>query len=348
MNKIKTFLNKWILNNIGYKILALVFAFVLWLVILNTTDTTMTRTISNIPVTILNENLIMDGTHVYTVESGETATIVVSGKRSIINSLTVADFMAVADFAELSLTNAVPIKIELTGEKARYSSSVNITQKTMSMVINLEEMKEKTYDVQVSFVGNLAEDILIEDASTMPAMVNLRAPESVVDKIVSVQAVVDYSEITGDGVYDADLVLIDYSGKPVEQTNDIYLDYKSVGVNVVTKTIKLVPVTITPMGTPDPSATFNGVSYSKNGITVKGSAEALAALNVIELPSSLLNIEGAKEDVMISVDISQYLPAGVAVSGDTNILTITASITPGKPADTETEAETETEGTVNN
>ena len=51
MAKIKAFLKKWIVNNIGFKILAVVFAFVLWLVILNTTDQETTRTITSIPVT---------------------------------------------------------------------------------------------------------------------------------------------------------------------------------------------------------------------------------------------------------------------------------------------------------
>lgn len=347
MAKIKEFFHKWIANNIGYKILAVVFAFVLWLVILNTTDTNMTRTISNIPVTIINEEMVLDGTHVYTIESGETATIVVSGKRSIVNSLGVSDFTAIADFSELSLTNAIPIKIEISGEKARYSSSVTITQKTMSMVIKLEDMKEKTYDVQVSFVGTPSEDLLIEDAATVPAMVTLRAPESVIERVMSVQAIIDYATITGDGYYEVAPVLIDYAGKTIEQNADIYLDYKTVGVNVVTKAIKNVPVTITPIGVPDPSATYNGVSYSKNGITIKGSPEAVAAFNVLELPSNLLNIEGAKADVTVSVDITKYLPEGISVSGDTTSLTITASITPGKGIEEETENETVTEAEIN-
>jgi len=167
MTKVKAFLKKWIVNNIGYKILAIVFAFVLWLVILNTTDQDMTRTISNIPVTIENESVILDGTHVYTVEMGETATVVVSGKRSVINTLTPSDFSATVNFAELSLTNAVPIHIELTGEKARYANSVTINQKTMSMVINLEDVVEQTFDVQVSLRGEPKEGLIIEDADTL-------------------------------------------------------------------------------------------------------------------------------------------------------------------------------------
>ena len=99
MAKIRKFFQKWILNNIGFKILALIFAFVVWLVIMNTTDPVTTRTITGIPVEILNEDKVKDGEHVYTIVSGNTATIVVSGNRSIIGALSAADFRATADFS---------------------------------------------------------------------------------------------------------------------------------------------------------------------------------------------------------------------------------------------------------
>ena len=67
MSKVKMFLQKWIVNNIGFKILALVFAFVLWLVITNTTDPVTTRTITGIPVQIENESMVLDGSRVYTI-----------------------------------------------------------------------------------------------------------------------------------------------------------------------------------------------------------------------------------------------------------------------------------------
>ena len=65
----------------------------------------------------------------------------------------------------------------------------------------------------------------------------------------------------------------------------------------------------------------------------------------IVLPQTLLNIQAAKEDVSITVNIQDYLPQGVTIYGDTGTVTITATISPIE-ADTEdaTEEETTDEG----
>ena len=341
MTKVKAFLKKWIVNNIGYKILAIVFAFVLWLVILNTTDQDMTRTISNIPVTIENESVILDGTHVYTVEMGETATVVVSGKRSVIYNLTPSDFSATVNFAELSLTNAVPIHIELTGEKARYANSVTINQKTMSMVINLEDVVEQTFDVQVTLRGEPKEGLIIEDADTSPAMVTLTAPESVIARVSHISVEVDATQVQGDMQLECEPVIYGFDGRVIAQNDDVYLDYPVVTVNIMTKATKLVPL----VGTPEAKYSLSGISYSKSGVTLKGDAEVLEGIDTLQIPGELLNIEGAKEDVKITIDLSAYLPEGVTLYKDTGSVTITASITKEKENGV-TNGEEETDPTI--
>ena len=331
MTKVKAFLKKWIVNNIGYKILAIVFAFVLWLVILNTTDQDMTRTISNIPVTIENESVILDGTHVYTVEMGETATVVVSGKRSVINTLTPSDFSATVNFAELSLTNAVPIHIELTGEKARYA--------------NLEDVVEQTFDVQVSLRGEPKEGLIIEDADNSPAMVTLTAPESVIARVSHISVEVDATQVQGDMQLECEPVIYGFDGRVIAQNDDVYLDYPVVTVNIMTKATKLVPLAITPVGTPEAKYTLSGISYSKSGVTLKGDAEVLEGIDTLQIPGELLNIEGAKEDVKITIDLAAYLPEGVTLYKDTGSVTITASITKEKENEV-TNGEEETDPTI--
>ena len=66
--------NKWmkskVMNNFGLKVISLVVAFIVWLVIINTTNPTITKTFTDIPVKVINENVITSLNQVYEVVDG--------------------------------------------------------------------------------------------------------------------------------------------------------------------------------------------------------------------------------------------------------------------------------------
>lgn len=326
LNSIKSFLKKWVLNNIGYKILALVFAFVMWLVIMNITDPVITKTVTNIPVVVENEDKVLDGTHIYTVVSGDTATIVVSGNRSIVGGLSSSDFIAKANMEELSITNAVPITVELSGDYSRFAGSVNIAQKTNSMIVSIENMAEKSLSVEVEFTGKEPEDLLIEDAVSEPAKVTLYAPETVIKQASKAVARIPYSDITGDGTIYTDVMIFDGNDDVINLNEHSYLDVPTVGVNISTSAIKSLPISIYPMGEPNPGYKVTDIVYSKNEIKVRGDKEVLDALSRIDLPSWLLDVSGKDKDVTISVNLIDYLPYGVVPNSDSGTITIVATI----------------------
>lgn len=326
MAKIKEFLKKWVVHNIGYKIGALAFAFVLWLVVVNINDPTINRTIMNIPVNILHEEKVLDGSRVYTIESGETASISISGNRSIVSSLTTNDFVAKADFSELSITNAVPISVELTGDASRYSGSINITLRTTSMVITIEDMDEKNIPVEGVVSGTPANNVVVEDVSASPAQVTIRAPKSVIKSAEKAVAYVDAKNVTEDMIVNCNLVIMNSQGDVIKQTGDITLSESVVAVQVRTSHSKTVGVSIEPLGTPAQGMECTGITYSKENITIRGAKDTISGIETITLPSELLSIEGKEEDVSITVDLSKYLPEGVTLNSDSTTITITATI----------------------
>ena len=176
LKKILSALKKFVTYNVGYKIMAIVFAFILWLVVVNIQNPASPRTFTNIPVEITNEESVLDGGHIYTVRSGKNATITVAGTRSVLANLSAADFEAVADFSSLSLTNAAPITVTLSSDKARYESQVDITLKTPSMVIDIEDLVTQEYPVQVHYIGNKPEGLMIDKVEIAPETLTVSAP----------------------------------------------------------------------------------------------------------------------------------------------------------------------------
>ena len=341
MTKIKAFFKKWVINNIGYKIAAVIFAFILWLIILNVTDPDATKTISNIAVTIENEDAVLDGTCIYEIVSGKTTSITVSGSRSIISSLSADDFIASVDFTELSTENSVIINVELTGDMSKYSSKVDITVKTTTMVIDIDEITTLKVPVEVEFTGEASDNESVESVSVTPEYVSITAPQSVLDTIDSVVAYMDYSEISSDSSVRAQIYIYDADKNEVDLGSYGSADCTSVLIEVDASYTKTVDIY---MDDPDDTTAdgyeFDSLQYSITSVTIKGSRELIDSIDSIEIPSALLDLTDARANVSVSVYIADYLPDGVTVYGNSSKVVITALV-----SKSETEAETEEETT---
>ena len=322
----KKFLKKYIINNIGYKILAAVFAFLVWLVVLNITDPEYSRTISNIPVKIVNEQAVLDGTHVYTISSGDTTSVQVTGKRSIISTLSANDFLVTADFQELSLTNAVPIKVELTGDKTRYSGQVSLNPKDTSMIIKLEDMTFRTMQVEVEYTGDLPDDVVIDEANVVPKKVTLYAPESVTNAAEKVVVIVDSRFINSDKYMVLEPVIRNVSGRIIPEEGDVSLDTTQVSVEFKVSSKKDVPIVVNVSGRLADGLTFEGIELSQDYITLKGPQGTIKSLNRIVVPNDVINLNNVKEDFDFELDLTPYLPEDVSVYGESPMITVTVKI----------------------
>ena len=135
-------------NNIGLKLLALFAAMGLWLIVINIEDPEVTRTISGIPVVVEDVEAITQNGQVYTIISGSEATVNVKGPRSQVDKMTKDFFIAKAPFSEKSNVDAVPIYVSFKNQQ--YDKECEISQKTMTMRLSVENIIEKTYDIQIS------------------------------------------------------------------------------------------------------------------------------------------------------------------------------------------------------
>ena len=71
-------------DNLGLKIMAFVFAALLWLVVVNIDDPVESATFRNVPVTLQNTQIVKNGGDTYTIQDDtQTVSVVVTAKRSI-------------------------------------------------------------------------------------------------------------------------------------------------------------------------------------------------------------------------------------------------------------------------
>ena len=94
-----------IFNNIGLKILAVMFSVLLWLISVNINDPVDTEVYRNIPVEMENTSLLTDEGMTYEVlDDTDRVTVTVRANRSVLENINASDVTATADFSELSFT----------------------------------------------------------------------------------------------------------------------------------------------------------------------------------------------------------------------------------------------------
>lgn len=316
-------MRKLLTNNILYKLIALVFAMLLWLVVVNISDPTVTRTISGIPVERVDESVLTEQGKIYVVVEGNTASISVKGPRSIVDKLDSDDFRAEAPFGEITNLNAVPIYV--SHKYPKYEKNVEITQKTRTMVLSIEDIVTKYFDIGINYIGEPASGYSLGSYKLSSSIVKLSAPKSIIDKIETASVDVDVTKIKGNMQLEGIIKYYDESGDKVELGDYCNASRDSVGVEVFIYQMTDIPLVVSATGSPAVGYECTGVELSKSSISVEG--EDISSIDSITLPNDLLDITDAKEDVVKDIDISQYLPSDIRlVNDDDKNITVTAKI----------------------
>ena len=105
-------------HNFGLKLLSLALAILVWIVVLSIEDPVYTREFSDISVTEVNGDQITEAGKAYSYVGGNTVSVKVKGKTSVVNRLSKDDLLAVADRFYSQVRNRQPdwLKPEKNGD----------------------------------------------------------------------------------------------------------------------------------------------------------------------------------------------------------------------------------------
>lgn len=305
-------LKNLLVNNIGLKFLSIVFALILWLVVVSIDDPDKTVTFTT-NVTLTNETVIADmGKSYEIINDSNVVTFRVTAKRSIIERMTASDFKATADMENTELkkdgTAIVPIDIVST----RNSGQVDIDKKNKNLEIAIEDLKSNQFKVIAQTTGTPAEGSAIGKLTVSPNVITVSGPTSVVSQISKVTATIDVDGMFADVEDNVVPVLYDEDGNTLD-TSKLTFSQETVTVTAQILSVKEIPVNCETGGELEADYQQVSVECDPKQITVKGTAEQLNKITMITIPQEALDISGAKETITKEIDISTYLPEGVTL-----------------------------------
>lgn len=311
-----------ILKNWGLKLMAVLLAFLVWFLVANIEDYTVTKTITGIPVEILNENAITDQDMVYDIVQGKTVDVKVEGRRSVVEKLTAEDFTASADLSELSITNSVQIAVDATSSAVRKEVAISIVDGMMKVAI--EERGEKKLPISVVTSGQTQEGYAVVSTAATPNMVTISGAASLVKDVKTVQVAIDVEGLNTSITTSGELVLLDADGEKVDPEK-LSLSLTSVAVNISIQKTKEVPIKVTPVGTVAEGYSISGdIEYQPTTILIAGDAADLRNVNEINIGD--IDVTDKNADYEVTVDIEDYLPTGIVVADQTQDIAIKINI----------------------
>ena len=317
-----------ITTNLGLKVIAFIFAVFLWFIVVNFDNPVGSSTFRDIPVQILNEDIITSAGEVYQVEGDKTVTVVVYATREVRQKLTSDNIVATADIKQIDSTGRlVPIEVTINGFSGETITAEAIPR---NLTIQREKSGKKVMSLTVDTGGiNLSDGYILGDTSVEPDQVTITGAESVLEQVDrAVAQVDDVSGVSEDSVLPASLILYDANGNELNQTqigNNLGENGLSVSVEVLK--VKGIPVVFDVTGSPAEGYKYTGCISTPESVQVCGKSEDIDKISEIDVPASAVDISGASAPIELTVDITQYLPEGVnLVDENSGNVTVTVKI----------------------
>ena len=318
-----------ITKNWVLKLVSFLLAILVWIVVTNINDPIQPLPISDVPVTIRHAELLTERGQVYEVLDNTDVIdrVTIYAPRSVIAVLDKSNVVAIADMEDLTSVDTIPIKLSTN----KYNDSLeSIRGNIDSVKLNIEDKQTRSIPIRANVVGEVQEGYMLGNVSTEQNLIRISGPESVVSQIARAQAEVNVSGFTSNINTDADIRLYDEDGKEIRSTI-LERSITKVRVTIEILETKTVPISYAAVGTPADGYRMTGEYEStRNNVVIAGRSATVQKIDVIEIPTGVLDVSGATDNVTTLVDLKEYLPDGIILAEEdfTGMINITAYIGP--------------------
>lgn len=297
-----------ITNNFGLKLLAIVISCGLWFMVDSITDPVERKVFNNIPVEIINTELITNEGKVYEVLDGtDTVNVTAIGKSSVFDYVSRDDLKAVADLSELTFMNTVGIRVS----SARNNSELEFRTNIDNVKLAIEKMDRDQKVINVSTSGEPASGYVVGGITPSQNVVRYSGPESLINKIDHIDAVININGYSSDINTTADLKIYDADNNEIKNSS-IKLNITTVDVAVSILATKIVPLSFVVPDEPASGYVVNGEMLSvPETVVIAGRSGVLDGVSRIVVSDPALSVEDLTESKTAIVNIRKYLPTGV-------------------------------------
>lgn len=277
-------------KNLLVKFLCLLISFGLWIYVSNVENPIKQYTITNIPVQIMNSDVLKSDNLAITPNQTFTISLTIQGSSSNIYNVNKSQFTVVANLSNYALkagTNSIPVEITDSPD------NVNIKNNGVLRVnINLENIIEKTMAVQSELNVTTSNDIYVKNTSFSTSNITISGPEDSVNKVAKLVVRGDVTANSTTTTASFPVEAVDSSGNVV---SDVTLSTTNVEATITSEKGKSVPVNVQTTGILKKGLTLESMIANPNTVKIIGTESNLDNTNeILSQPIDLSSITGSE------------------------------------------------------
>ena len=312
-------MKKRLTNNGGLKLLSLAVAFIVWLLVINISNPRVRRS-KSVEIEVLNDTAVTKNSRTYEIKGGNKVNIYYEVRALDEGKIKASDFRAYVDCNKLyEDTNSLYVEVEVVDNKDLIIGTPSASPGVINL--NIEGIQQKTFDLVSHTQGSPQEGYSVGEIKLEPSSITLTGPENMFGNISNVGVEIDVDGASGNLSGVAGPVLYDANGSQLEaDTSKLKFSTNNINYDITILEGKSVPLNFNVGGNVAQGYKFTGVDSATKSVQVAGTASALEKLSSVEIPQSVLNIEGATENKSVVININDYLPKGVSATGNSEIM----------------------------
>lgn len=326
----KEFIQKWVLHNLGYKILALIIAIILWLIYTNTNDPIHTYSV-DVPVTVENQEEFTRQGRYFEIEgnsdtSNLKVTVYLRARASVIEKLrnrsATSYLSAYVDLYELETSDANHLLIHYSLTDPTVKAELYSIRNKSYLAVDVEENVTVEVPIKYTISGEPAVGYLnMEDDPAVvvtPETVKLTGPANQIDNISYGQISVDITGANANVTKVGRIYLKDKDGNDVSYSRDVIVSSVSeASVFVPIYAFKSVPLSAAVTGTPADGYEYaDDAVVSQEQIEVYGPESVMNKLRNITLPA--VDISNATGSISKTYQLQDVLRDAFGQDSDGN------------------------------
>ena len=275
-------------KNLMVKLVCLLLSFGLWIYISNIENPIKQYTITNIPVQIVNLDVLKEDNLTLAPDQNFTISLTIQGTSTNIYSINKSQFTVVANLSNYTLKsgdNSIPVEI------TNSPNNVNIKNNGVLRInIKLENITEKTMPVKSELNVTTSNSTYVKNISFSTNQITVSGPEETVNEVSKLVVRGNVTANNSTTTASFPVVAVDSSGNVV---NDVVLSTNNVQTTITVEKGKLVPIKVQTTGELRAGLTLENIIANPNTIKILGSESVLDSTNeILSEPINLNSITG--------------------------------------------------------